>query len=240
MAPSSFVPLRGPGRMASPRSASIPALLTSRSGVAFISDVSSRSWRPPTISGLRQHRVADLDEARRQLGSRGRRRDRGRVREHRVGPGDLVEREGVGLDAAAVDRGLEPIGCRAERPGHRRSVGDLRWMAGLPVVRRIPALQPATGGARRCAGPSTCAGSVPAFSPSRARRAAVSASRGIPSAPQARSAWLTPGPPVEALEGSDVEVLARVRAGEDRDLGRFEVEGLDPAGLDDARARQMA
>ena len=34
-----------------PRSASIPALLMQRSGAAFISEVSRRSWRPPTISG---------------------------------------------------------------------------------------------------------------------------------------------------------------------------------------------
>ena len=50
--PSSWVPLRGPARMAIPRRASIPALLTRRPGAAFISDVSSRSCRPPTISGL--------------------------------------------------------------------------------------------------------------------------------------------------------------------------------------------
>ncbi len=34
-----------------PRSASIPALLMTRPGAAFMSDVSSRSWRPATISG---------------------------------------------------------------------------------------------------------------------------------------------------------------------------------------------
>ena len=30
----------------------MPALLTSRPSAAFMSDVSSRSWRPPIISGL--------------------------------------------------------------------------------------------------------------------------------------------------------------------------------------------
>ena len=46
------MPIRGPGRIATPRSASIPALLMSRPGAAFISDVSSRSWRPPISSGF--------------------------------------------------------------------------------------------------------------------------------------------------------------------------------------------
>ena len=73
----------------------------------------------------------------------------------------------------------------------------------------------------------------PAFSPSRARRAAVSASSGMPSEPQASSAWLTPDAPEDALERPDVEVLARVRAGQDRDLGRLEVERLDAARLDE-------
>ena len=63
----------------------------------------------------------------------------------------------------------------------------------------------------------------------RARSARRAAS---PSAPQASSAWLTPGPPEHALERPDVEVLARMRAGHDRDLGRLEVERLDAAGLD--------
>ena len=48
------------------------------------------------------------------------------------------------------------------------------------------------------------------------------------------------GPPVEALERPDVEVLARVRAGHDRDLGRLEVERLDAAGLDERDERRTA
>ena len=72
----------------------------------------------------------------------------------------------------------------------------------------------------------------PAFSPSRARRAAVSASSGSPSA-AGEERLADAGAAVEALERSDVEVLARVRAGHDRDLGRLEIEGLDPAGLDE-------
>ena len=34
-----------------PRRASMPALLMTRPGTAFMSEVSSRSWRPATISG---------------------------------------------------------------------------------------------------------------------------------------------------------------------------------------------
>ena len=42
-------------------------------------------------------------------------------------------------------------------------------------------------------------------------------------------------PAEDALQGSDVEVLARVGAGHDRELDGLEVEGLDPAGLDEGR-----
>ena len=40
------------------------------------------------------------------------------------------------------------------------------------------------------------------------------------------------GASVQALERSDVEILARMRARHDRDLGRFEIELLLPAGLE--------
>src|SRR5207247_4019596 len=39
-------------------------------------------------------------------------------------------------------------------------------------------------------------------------------------------------PPVHALDRPDVEVLTRMRAGHDRQLGRLEIERLDPARLD--------
>ena len=45
------------------------------------------------------------------------------------------------------------------------------------------------------------------------------------------SAWTRPSAGT-ALERPDVEVLAGVAAGHDRDLGRLEVERLDPAGLE--------
>jgi hypothetical protein len=45
-------PTRAPARQASPPSASIPPLLTRRPGAAFMSEVSSRSRVPATISGL--------------------------------------------------------------------------------------------------------------------------------------------------------------------------------------------
>ena len=71
-----------------------------------------------------------------------------------------------------------------------------------------------------------------AFSPSRARRAAVSASSGMPSLPQARKRLADPGAAEHGLDRPDVEVLAAVRAGHDRELGGLEVERLDAAGLD--------
>ena len=51
-------------------------------------------------------------------------------------------------------------------------------------------------------------------------------------------AWLTPGPPIEPLERPDVEVLTGMGAGHDRELGRLEVELLDPAGLDQRHQRE--
>ena len=47
-------------------------------------------------------------------------------------------------------------------------------------------------------------------------------------------------PAVDALERPDVEVLARMRAGHDRELGGLEVERLDPAGLDQRDQRRTA
>ncbi len=40
------------------------------------------------------------------------------------------------------------------------------------------------------------------------------------------------GPAEHALERPNVEILTGMRAGHDRDLGRLEIERLDPAGLD--------
>ena len=54
----------------------------------------------------------------------------------------------------------------------------------------------------------------------------------MPSLPQARKRLADAGPAEHALDRADVEVLAGVRAGHDRDLGRLEVERLDAAGLD--------
>ena len=102
-----------------PRSASMPALLTTRPGIAFISEVSSRSRLPPTISGCasiasRTVSSAGASDARGSSAAHGR-----RVGEHRVGLGDLAQRERVGEHAAAVDRRPELVPAGPRRPARR-------------------------------------------------------------------------------------------------------------------------
>ena len=75
----------------------------------------------------------------------------------------------------------------------------------------------------------------PAFSPSRASRAAVSEVERGALGPAGEQRLADARAAVQALERPDVEILARVRAGHDRELGRLEVEGLDPAGLDEGQ-----
>ena len=223
-----------PGRMAIPRRASMPALLMTRPGRRLHQRgvepvVAARRPSPGWPASRRGRRQARRQRAARVLG-----RDRGRVGEHRVGPGDLAEREGIGLDAAAVDRRPELRRGRAERPRDRRPVGDLRRVARLPVVGRVPAAEPA-----QQERDGVLAG---AHVPDRARLLAVAGQPGggqrverhaLGAAGQQRLA--DPGPPVDALERPDVEVLARMRARQDRDLGRLEVERLDAAGLDEGQ-----
>ena len=91
---------------------------------------------------VREHRVADLVSAGASDAARVLGRDRGRVGEHRVGLGDLAQREGVGLDAAAIDRGPEPLRGRAVGACDRAPVGGLRRMLRLPVRLEVPALEP--------------------------------------------------------------------------------------------------
>ena len=86
----------------------MPPLLTTRPGAAFISDVSSRSRRPADHLGVGEHRVADDRQVPARAPARGSPSGTAvRVREERVGAGDLAQREGVGRDAAAVDAGPE-------------------------------------------------------------------------------------------------------------------------------------
>src|SRR6478672_11223423 len=67
----------------------------------------------------------------------------------------------------------------------------------------------------------------PAFSPSRARRAAVNSSSGAPSDPQARSVWLTPERRYRPWS------VRTWRSSPECDLGRLQVEGRDAARFDE-------
>ena len=72
----------------------------------------------------------------------------------------------------------------------------------------------------------------PAFSPSRASPGGGQRIERRALGPAGEERLAHAGAAVDPLERPDVEVLAGMRAGQDRDLGRLEVEGLDPAGLD--------
>ena len=107
-----------------------------------MTEVSRRSWRPATISGLASIASRIRVEGPGEGVARVRRGDGRRIGEERVGPGDIAQRERERLDPAAVDGGPEPIRRRAEGPRHGRPVGDLRRMLGLPVVVLAPAVHP--------------------------------------------------------------------------------------------------
>ena len=209
----------------------MPALLMQRSGAAFMSDVSRRSCRPPTISGSASiaSRITVNPGATALRGSLA--GERAGVGEHRVGAGDLAQREGIGLDPAAVDGGHELLRGRPERPGDRRPVRDLRRMRRLPVVGGVPALQLREHERHRVLARAHVADRAGLLAVAResgrgerVERHALGAA-GEELLADARA-------PEDPLERADVQVLARVRAREDRDLGRLEVEGGDAAGLD--------
>ena len=157
-----------------------------------MTDVSRRSWRPATISGLAsiasRIRVRGLGDGGPRVLRVDRRRDRRGTRRpgrHRAAGRRTSRRRSHRWPSEG-----DPASSRtpARRPSGRRPATDARGASNPPGSSRSSA----TGGATRCAGRSTCGGSGPAFSPSRARRAAVSSSSGEPSAPQASIAWLMP------------------------------------------------
>ena len=75
-----------------------------------MSEVSSRSRRAGDDLRVGEHRVADERQRGRERRPRVARRHGAGIGEERVGAGDLAERERVGRDAAAVDRGPELAG----------------------------------------------------------------------------------------------------------------------------------
>ena len=170
---------RSAGRAGSPtpRSASIPALLTSRPGAAFISEVSSRSCRPATISGLASiaSRTPSAARRRRRAGRRPG-RPRGRPGTRRRGrpraAGRRTSRRRSRRSPSAASPGVVP---KRARPPRDSATCD-GWL-GVPVVVRLPAVQPRQEQRDACAARSTCGGSA---RPSRRR------ARGAP--PSARPA----------------------------------------------------
>ena len=166
------------------------------------------------------------------LGARVVGRDRLRVGQHRVCAGDLAQVERVSLDPAAIDRRAQ---LRRGRPvclGDRRAIGDLRWVTRLPVLGRIPAPQPGKQERDRVlpgAHMTDRAGLLAVACQARRRQLVERGALG----PAGEERLADARPAIEALERPDVEVLARMRAGQDRDLCGLEVEGGDAARLDE-------
>ena len=157
--------------------------------------------------------------------------DARRVGQERVRLGDLAEPEGEGLHPAAVDGGLQPLRRRPVGPRDGRAVGACDGCSGCQYVSRSQPFSRDSSkddGVLAGAHVADRAGLLAVPGEARGgqrveRHALVAAGqRGLADA----------GPAEHALQGPDVDILARVRAGHDRDLGGVEVERLDAAGLD--------
>ncbi len=178
-----------------------------------------------------QHRVADQGQRRREGSARVLRGHGARVGEHRVGLRDLAERERVGLDPAAIDGGPQPLRRRAVGPRDRTPVRGLGGMLRLPVRLEVPVLEPRQQQRHRMlAGAHVAdgAGLLPVTGEAgrrqRVERHALAAA--------GQEGLADAGPTERALDRPDVEILAAVGAGHDRELGGLQVEGLDATGLD--------
>ena len=134
---------RGPGRIAMPRSASMPPFEMIRPGSAFMIEVSIRSRVPATRSGCASIAsrtiVSDPASGCPRIGGR---HGRG-IREEGVGPRDLAQRECVRRHAAAVDARPQPRRRRPERLRDDLAIRHLGGMLVEPVVVRRPVVEPA-------------------------------------------------------------------------------------------------
>jgi hypothetical protein len=189
---------------------------------------------PPDHLGVRHHRVAHDRQVLGELGARVIRRERHRVGQHRVRAGDLPEPERVRVDAAAVERGSQRPDGHAVRTSDGFAIRDMRRMVRLPVLARIPAAQ-----SRQQQEHGVLARAHVADRPwlltvtGQTRRRELVERRTLGAVAEERLAHARS--PVDRLQGPDMEILTRVRAGEDGDLGGLEVERGDPAGLDEGK-----
>ena len=201
-------------------------------GSAFMSEVSSRSRVPPTISGWAAiaSRIARRAGARPCRGSSA--GDRVRVGQERVGAGDRRQREGVRL----ARRSCRPPSRRRSGRRRRRPARRRRGRRPGPGGRRSSSPRGSSrrggpGGASRRGSRSTCGGSA---RPARRRGPAGprSAGRaGAPSLPQARSVCVSPERRKTACRvrtwrsSPECELAIRAISGGD------EAEVAEPAGL---------
>ena len=169
----------------------MPALLMSRPSAAFISDVSSRSWRPPIISGFASIASRTIVSA-------------GAIERTRVPRPDGRGRPGTRTPGRPREAGTRRSRRRSHRSPSRSRSGVVPYArataaryatcdgcSGCQYVSRSQPFSRDSSSETACC-PEHMWRIGPGFSPSRARRAAVSGSSGIPSLPQASSAWLTP------------------------------------------------
>ena len=127
-----------------------------------------------------------------------------------------------------------PVRMRAgidrERGADRLADRGLGRVVVLPVRLELPAAELGQQDEHASAGPSTCGGAADGRSPSRASRAAVRASSGIPSDAAREHRLRDPEPPEQRLDRADVDVLAGVAGRHDRQLLAREVELAAAAG----------
>ncbi len=180
---------------------------------------------------VREHRVPNQREGGRERPPRVLGGDGFRVRQQRVRLCDLSQREGVRLYAAAVDRGPQPLRGRAVGPRDRAAVGRLGRMLGLPVRLEIPALEPGQEQRDRVLARAHVADRAGLLAIPRKPGGGQRVER-HPLIATGQQRLADASSPEHALDRPDVEVLATVRAGHDRELGWLQVEFLEAAGLD--------
>ena len=180
---------------------------------------------------MREHRVANGEQERcerraRVVGGEGR-----RVGQHRVGLRDLAQRERVGEHATAVER--RPQAFRLDRVGTRDglAVRDMRRVVRLPVVLERPIPQTCEQDEHRMlpgAHVAHRAGPLAVARQPSCRQLVQGHALGAAGEEPLRDAR----PPEHGLQRADVEVLAGMRAAQEGDVGRREVERLDTAGFE--------
>ena len=220
-----------------PRSPSAPPFTTRRPGRAFISDVSSRSREPATISGWATiaSRIARSAGARLRRGSSAGTAS-GSARRAYARATAASGNANV-CDAAPVDRGPQPLRRRLEGAGDDGPDGSLHRVARIPVVLQGPVAQARQEQHRGVvAGAHVADGTGPLTVAGEPRRGERVKRRTL--APAGEERLRQSRPTEDRLERADVDVLARMGARHQGDLRRRQAVVAEPAGLGERDERE--